>query len=179
MILWIIFSKSGKSYARRLVGVVGSNPTWGAIFVVRKSYKTQKAQGLLNLVLFCSHILWLTHFAEYLNSGAAFWLVFQKNRTWTGDLVLIPAWHQQFNTNFLRENKDKRSLFFYAVSRGDFLFAVRKIIITVNRKEFSMKYKEWLDVWFANYIEPSSKTKTCERYSEIIEKHLNVKLGEY
>ena len=39
-----------------------------------------------------------------------------------------------------------------------------------------MKYKEWLDVWFANYIEPSSKTKTCERYSEIIEKHLKVKL---
>ena len=30
-----------------------------------------------------------------------------------------------------------------------------------------MKYKEWLDVWFANYIEPSSKKKTCERYSEI------------
>ena len=42
-----------------------------------------------------------------------------------------------------------------------------------------MKYKEWLDVWFANYIEPSSKTKTCERYSEIIEKHFKVKLGEY
>ena len=42
-----------------------------------------------------------------------------------------------------------------------------------------MKYKEWLDVWFANYIEPSSKTKTCERYSEIIEKHLKVKMGEY
>jgi len=42
-----------------------------------------------------------------------------------------------------------------------------------------MKYKEWSDVWFANYIEPSSKTKTCERYSEIIEKHLKVKLGEY
>lgn len=42
-----------------------------------------------------------------------------------------------------------------------------------------MKYKEWLDVCFANYIEPSSKTKTCERYSEIIEKHLKVKLGEY
>ena len=30
-----------------------------------------------------------------------------------------------------------------------------------------------------HYIEPSSKTKTCERYSEIIEKHLKVKLGEY
>lgn len=43
-----------------------------------------------------------------------------------------------------------------------------------------MKYKEWLDVWFANYIEPSSKTKTCERYSEIIEKHLKVAvLNEY
>lgn len=42
-----------------------------------------------------------------------------------------------------------------------------------------MKYKEWLDVWFANYIEPSFKTKTCERYSEIIERHLKVKLGEY
>lgn len=42
-----------------------------------------------------------------------------------------------------------------------------------------MKYKDWLDVWFANYIEPSSKTKTRERYSEIIEKHLKVKLGEY
>ena len=105
---------------------------------------------------------------------------FSKNRTWTDDFVLIPAWHLQFNTNLLRENKDKCSLFFYAVSRGDFLFTVRKIIIiTVNRKEFSMKYKDWLDVWFANYIEPSSKTKTCERYSEIIEKHLKVKLGEY
>ena len=42
-----------------------------------------------------------------------------------------------------------------------------------------MKYKEWLDVWFANYIKTSSKKKTCERYSEIIEKHLKVKLGEY
>ena len=42
-----------------------------------------------------------------------------------------------------------------------------------------MKYKDWLDAWFANYIEPSSKKKTCERYSEIIEKHLKVKLGEY
>ena len=53
---------------------------------------------------------------------------------------------------------------FYAVSRGDFLFTVRKIIIiTVNRKEFSMKYKEWLDVWFANYIKPSSKRKMAKK----------------
>lgn len=42
-----------------------------------------------------------------------------------------------------------------------------------------MKYKIWLDEWFRNYIQPSSKKKTCERYSEIIEKHLKVKLGEY
>ena len=42
-----------------------------------------------------------------------------------------------------------------------------------------MKYGMWLDEWFSNYIQPLSKIKTCERYSEIIEKHLKVKLGEY
>ena len=42
-----------------------------------------------------------------------------------------------------------------------------------------MKYGMWLDEWFRNYIQPSSKIKTCERNSEIIEKHLKVKLGEY
>lgn len=31
------------------------------------------------------------------------------------------------NIKNIGENKDKRSLFFYAVSRGDFLFTVRKI----------------------------------------------------
>ena len=36
--------------------VVGSNPTGGAIFVVRKSYKTQKAQDLVGLALFCYYI---------------------------------------------------------------------------------------------------------------------------
>ena len=77
--------------------------------------------------------------------------LFSKKGIWTVDFALISAWHLQFNINLLRENKDKSSLFFYAVSMGDFLFTVRKIIIiTVNRKEFSMKYKEWLDVWFAN-----------------------------
>ena len=158
--------------------VTGSNPVSSSIFVVRKSYKTKKAQDLVGLVLFL--LLYLVVYAlcgifEFRSCSLTY---FSKNRTWTDDFVLIPAWHLQFNTNLLRENKDKCSLFFYAVSRGDFLFTVRKIIIiTVNRKEFSMKYKEWLDVWFANYIEPSSKTKTCERYSEIIEKHLKVKLG--
>lgn len=42
-----------------------------------------------------------------------------------------------------------------------------------------MKYGIWLDEWFCNYIRPSSKSRTCERYSEIIEKRLKVKLGEY
>jgi len=42
------------------------------IFVVRKSYKTQKAQDLVGLVLFCCYILWFAHLAEYLNLGAAF-----------------------------------------------------------------------------------------------------------
>ena len=58
--------------------VVGSNPTRGAIFVVRKSYKTEKAQDLVGLVLFCCYILWFAPFAEYLNLGAAFWPIFQK-----------------------------------------------------------------------------------------------------
>ena len=49
-----------------------TNPTRGAIFVVRKSYKTQKAQDLVGLVLFCHYILRFAHFAEYLNLGAAF-----------------------------------------------------------------------------------------------------------
>ena len=36
--------------------VTGSNPVSSSIFVVRKSYKTQKAQDLVGLVLFCYYI---------------------------------------------------------------------------------------------------------------------------
>ena len=46
-------------------------------------------------------------------------------------------------------------------------------------QERKMKYGIWLDEWFCNYIRPSSKSRTSERYSEIIEKRLKVKLGEY
>ena len=46
-------------------------------------------------------------------------------------------------------------------------------------QERRMKYGIWLDEWFCNYIRPSSKRRTSERYSEIIEKRLKVKLGEY
>ena len=42
------------------------------IFVVRKSYNRQKAQGIAYLVLICYHILWFAPFAEYLNLGAVF-----------------------------------------------------------------------------------------------------------
>ena len=52
--------------------VRGSNPLSSTIFVVRKSYTTKKAQDLVGLVLFCCYILWFAHFAEYLNSRAAF-----------------------------------------------------------------------------------------------------------
>ena len=31
-----------------------------------------------------------------------------------------------------------------------------------NEKENNMKYGMWLDEWFRNYIQPSSKIKTCE-----------------
>lgn len=42
-----------------------------------------------------------------------------------------------------------------------------------------MQYKIWLDEWFVNYVCPSSKLKTRERYHQIIERHLKAKLGEY
>lgn len=42
-----------------------------------------------------------------------------------------------------------------------------------------MNYGEWLRVWFANYVEPTAKSKTRERYAEIIEKRLCPKIGDY
>ena len=42
-----------------------------------------------------------------------------------------------------------------------------------------MKYQMWLDEWFCNYIQPTLKMKTCERYSEIIENRLKVDLLYY
>ena len=42
MIRWIIFSKSGKGYARRLVGVAGSNPAWGAMIADEKAARQKK-----------------------------------------------------------------------------------------------------------------------------------------
>lgn len=42
-----------------------------------------------------------------------------------------------------------------------------------------MKYKDWLNEWLKNYIKPSSKTRTYQRYYIIVEKHLKDGLGEY
>lgn len=42
-----------------------------------------------------------------------------------------------------------------------------------------MKYKDWLKEWLDNYIEPTAKTRTFSRYSEIVEQHIIPKLGEF
>lgn len=42
-----------------------------------------------------------------------------------------------------------------------------------------MKLKYWLNEWLENYIEPTVKTKTFIRYSEIVNQHLIPKLGNY
>lgn len=42
-----------------------------------------------------------------------------------------------------------------------------------------MKYKDWLKEWLDNYIEPTVKTRTFSRYSEIVNQHITPKLGEY
>ena len=41
-----------------------------------------------------------------------------------------------------------------------------------------MKYKEWLDVWFENYVKPSCKIRTVDSYDCIIRKRIVVALGE-
>lgn len=42
-----------------------------------------------------------------------------------------------------------------------------------------MKYKSWLCIWLENYIKPSSKIRTYERYSQICTLHIIPLLGEY
>lgn len=40
-----------------------------------------------------------------------------------------------------------------------------------------MKYIDWLTQWLENYIRPSVKVRTYERYKIIIEKHIRDKIG--
>ncbi len=42
-----------------------------------------------------------------------------------------------------------------------------------------MKYEKWLCEWLENYVKPSSKVRTYERYRITVEKHLSPKLGKY
>lgn len=42
-----------------------------------------------------------------------------------------------------------------------------------------MIYKTWLEKWLAHYIEPTAKSRTYSRYSEIVRQHILPKLGEY
>ena len=42
-----------------------------------------------------------------------------------------------------------------------------------------MIYKTWLEEWLAHYIEPTAKSRTYSRYSEIVSLHIIPKLGEY
>lgn len=42
-----------------------------------------------------------------------------------------------------------------------------------------MEYKVWLKEWLDNYIEPTAKERTFNRYSEIAEQHLIPKFGNY
>ena len=41
-----------------------------------------------------------------------------------------------------------------------------------------MKYKDWLNEWLENYVKPSSKIRTYERYRGL-SSHITYKLGEY
>lgn len=42
-----------------------------------------------------------------------------------------------------------------------------------------MQYKYWLTEWLLNYVKPTAKTKTYNRYSDIVDHHLIPKLGDY
>lgn len=42
-----------------------------------------------------------------------------------------------------------------------------------------MKYKEWLEIWLANYVKPSAKQRTYETYRQMVEKRIALRIGEY
>lgn len=42
-----------------------------------------------------------------------------------------------------------------------------------------MIYKNWLNEWLNNYIKPTCKIRTFERYEQIVEKHIINVLGQY
>lgn len=42
-----------------------------------------------------------------------------------------------------------------------------------------MIYKDWLNEWLNNYIKPTCKIRTFERYSQLIDKHITGVIGNY
>lgn len=42
-----------------------------------------------------------------------------------------------------------------------------------------MIYKDWLNEWLNNYIKPTCKIRTLERYSQLIDKHITDAIGNY
>ncbi|HCJ01496.1 MAG TPA: hypothetical protein DHV31_01255 [Clostridiales bacterium] len=42
-----------------------------------------------------------------------------------------------------------------------------------------MRYKDWLTEWLKTYVEPTTKSRTHRRYSEIVNHHIIPKMGEY
>lgn len=42
-----------------------------------------------------------------------------------------------------------------------------------------MIYKEWLNIWLANYVKTSVKSRTYERYSQIVRTHIVEGIGEH
>ena len=40
-----------------------------------------------------------------------------------------------------------------------------------------MEYKDWLSVWLENYVKPTTKKRTYERYSQIVKQHILKELG--
>lgn len=45
--------------------------------------------------------------------------------------------------------------------------------------EHFVKYKDWLNVWLDNAVKPTAKARTYGRYKEVIDGHIEPKLGEY
>lgn len=45
--------------------------------------------------------------------------------------------------------------------------------------EYKMIYEDWLNEWLNNYIKPTCKIRTLERYSQLIDKHITGAIGNY
>ena len=91
-----------------------ANPRISTIFVVRKSYNTQKAQDIAYLVLFCYYILCFCRWTKSLNLTAAFRRFFQKTGLELTTYRFCSIGYYNFIIIF-RENKFLGSLFFVAV----------------------------------------------------------------